>query len=204
MVLTQSWNSEPGRSQLDLWGDHNDSEQNTSMCLALLYTLCPSTAFQVFTALPPHILKAPPGAGPHDSRDAPLTCVIGFQPHAPAGPISGSIHPSSGCKSLQGTPFGLSDSAHGSFLGSVAGRTGSGEQESQLRPSPLALPPTLPSSSWLSTRSTYSSNISTYSPFMAELLTWLSGQKFFSSINSGSFCQHPSHPKIPLLVSCHP
>lgn len=96
-------------------------------------------AFQVCMALLPHILEAPPGARPHDSRNS-STCIIGFQLRAPAGPISGSTHPSSGCKTLQGMPFGLSGSARGSFLGSVVERTGSGKQERQLKLLPLALP----------------------------------------------------------------
>lgn len=105
--------------------------------------LCPSTAFLVFVVLPPHsLLEASSGARPHDSRNSSLTptCVIGFQPPALAGPISGSTHSSFGYKSLQGMPFGLSGSAHGSFLWYVVGRTRSGEQERQQKRLPLALP----------------------------------------------------------------
>lgn len=69
----------------------------------------------------------------------PPTCVIEFQPRAPAGPISGSTHPSSGYKNLQGMPFGLSGSAHASFLGSVVEKTGNRKQERQLKLLPLAL-----------------------------------------------------------------
>lgn len=100
-------------------------------------------ALQVFTALLPHILEAPPGTRPHEPRNS-STCIIGFQLRAPAGPISDSTPPSSGCKSLQGMPFGLSGSARGSFLGSVVERTGSGEQERQLKLLLLALSPHSP------------------------------------------------------------
>lgn len=105
-------------------------------------------ALQGFMALIPHILEAPPGARPRHSRNSP-TCGVGSQLRAPAGPTSGSTRPSSGCKSLQGMPSGLSGSARGSFLGSVVERTGSGEQETTEAATPCTalLPPLRASSS---------------------------------------------------------
>lgn len=135
-------------------------------------------------------LETPAGARPHDSRNSSPTptCVIGSRPPAPAGPRSGSIRSSSGCKSLQGMPFGLSGSAHGSFLGNVVGRTGSGEQERRQKLLALALPALL----WglvhpvLSTKSTHSSSgqqtvVRTQLPF---LLTWFSFRNPSVSVSS--------------------
>lgn len=129
------------RSQLERWR-HQANEQNAPMCLASPQTLCPSTAFQAFMALPPSPTQSTSRHRAPQVKEFPHppTCVTGFQPRAPAGPISGSTPPSSGCKSLRGTPSGLSGSAHGSFLGSVVEKTGNGEQERQLRLLPLALP----------------------------------------------------------------
>lgn len=167
--------------------------------------LCPSTAFLVFVVLPPHLLlEASSGARPQDSRNSSLTptCVTGFQIPALAGPISGSTHPSSGYKSLQGMPFGLSGSAHGSFLWYVAGRTRSGEQERQQKVTPCtALPPLgNSSSSAVNQKHLFFRCFPMFSlkDQVPELTIRIEGLRKHQL--SFLFCEHHSHPKVSLFV----